>query len=184
MTDETEITPQLLDEAYRRGFEYLEKMGGCAQTVFSAIMDTLGYQDDLVINEIWKGTIGLSGGTGAMATGTYGAMAGAAIAISYSFGFTLEDFEQDNSKRFNVYTAVVEVGRRMQEKYGSIQCQEVQFQLWGKSYRFTNPQAAQEFSKMWENAQGDFECSKVTGDLAKWGVEIILEHNPQFSRRK
>ena len=42
----------------------------------------------------------------------------------------------------------------------------------------------QEFMKKWENAIKDFECYNVTGDLARWTVEKILEHNPQFSKQK
>jgi len=27
-------------------------------------------------------------------------------------------------------------------------------------------------------------CQKVTGDLARWTVKKILQHNPHFSKRK
>jgi hypothetical protein len=27
-------------------------------------------------------------------------------------------------------------------------------------------------------------CKEVTGDLARWTVKEILEHNPHFSKRK
>jgi hypothetical protein len=37
-----------------------------------------------------------------------------------------------------VNSTVAEVGRKMQKKYGHIQCEEVQFHNWGKSFRFTN----------------------------------------------
>ncbi|MFB0563802.1 MAG: C-GCAxxG-C-C family (seleno)protein [Candidatus Lokiarchaeia archaeon] len=184
MTEISGIDKDILDEAYRRGYDYLPRWRACAPTVFAAVMETLGYEDDPVVNEIWKATIGLTGGTGNMAIGTCGAMAGAAAAISYSFGFTQEDLEKDIIKMLNVNGMVAEVGKKMQEKYGHIQCQEVQFYHWGKSYRFTNIDAGIEFMKMWENKKRDFECQEVTGDLARWAVEKILEYNPQFSKRK
>jgi hypothetical protein len=146
-------------------------------------MDTLGYEDDPVINEVFKATVGLIGGTGNMAIGTCGAMAGAAMAISYSFGLTKEELE-DREKMSRVMHAagvVAEVGEKMQEKYGHIQCQEVQFHLWGKSYRFTNPEAMQESIEL---LSSDPRCKEVNGDVARWTVEKILEHNPQFSKRK
>jgi hypothetical protein len=144
-------------------------------------METLGYKGDPAVDNVWKATIGLVGGTGNMAIGTCGAMAGAAIAISYSFGFTKEDFLQHPEKMLKVNGAVAEVGERMQKKYGHIQCEEVQFHNWGKSFRFSNPKAQQEFvnqRELWA------ACQEVTGDLARWTVETILEHNPHFSKLK
>ncbi|MEM2146618.1 MAG: C-GCAxxG-C-C family (seleno)protein [Candidatus Jordarchaeaceae archaeon] len=179
-----EIDKKILDEAYRRGHKYLTKLHGCAPTVFAAVMDTLGYENEPPINEAWKATIGLTGGTGNMTIGTCGAMAGAAAAISYSFGFTREDIEKDYKKMLKLCSVVAEVGEKMKERYGHIQCQEVQFHHWGKAYRFTNLKAALEFTKIWQETKGEFECQKVTGDLARWAVEKILEYNPQFSKRK
>ena len=178
MTEKSEIDKEVLDEAYRRGYDYLRKYA-CAPGVFAAVMDTLGYEDDPVVNDVWKATLGLIGGTGNMAIGTCGAMAGAAMAISYSFGLTKE--EDDLVKMLNVTDVVAEVGKKMQEKYGHIQCQEVQFHNWGKSYRFTNPEVMQEFVNLSLESPA---CQEVTGDLARWTVEKILEHNPHFSKRK
>jgi hypothetical protein len=179
MTEESEIDEEVLDEAYRCGYDYLRKYA-CAPGVFAAVMDTLGYEDDPLVNEVWKATVGLIGGTGNMAIGTCGAMAGAAMAISYSFGLKKEEPE-DMMKILNVTSVVAEVGKKMQEKYGHIQCQEVQFHLLGKSYRFTNPEALQEFMSL---SSEDSVCKEVNGDLARWTLMKILEHNPHFSKRK
>ncbi|KAF5432008.1 putative redox-active protein [Candidatus Methanophagaceae archaeon] len=179
MTEKSEIDREVLDEAYRRGSDYLMRYA-CAPGVFAAVMDTLGYEDDPAINDVWKAAVGLVGGTGNMAIGTCGAMAGAAMAISYSFDLRKEEPE-DMMKMLNVTGVVAEVGKKMQEKYGHIQCQEVQFHLLGKSYRFTNPEAMQEFITL---SSENPACKEVTGDLARWTVKKVLEHNPHFSRRK
>ena len=180
MTKESEIDKEVLDEAYRRGYDYCARIA-CAPGVFAAVMETLGYEDDLAVNDVWKATIGLAGGTGNLAIGTCGAMAGAAMAISYSFGFTKKDVLESPEKMLKVNGAVAEVGKKMQEKYGHIQCEQVQFHNWGKSFRFTNPKVQQEFMnapELWT------ACKEVTGDLARWTVKAILEHNPHFSKRK
>jgi len=182
MTRKSEVDEEVLDEAYRRGYDYCGRMG-CAPGVFAAVMETLGYEDDPVVDAVWKATVGLVGGTGNMAVGTCGAMAGAAMAISYSFDFAKEDLEENPMKMLNVANAVAEVGKKMQEKYGHIQCQEVQFQLWGKSYRFTSPEAVQEFMSLSANESFRRACKEVTGDLARWTVKKILKHNPHFSKR-
>ena len=92
MTKEEVMNKEILDEAYRRGYEYKpEHSWPCVPAVFAAIMDTLGYEDDPIVNDVWKTTIGFTGGTGNMAIGTCGAMSGAAMAISYSLGFAKKD---------------------------------------------------------------------------------------------
>jgi C_GCAxxG_C_C family probable redox protein len=154
MTKKSEIDREVLDEAYRRGYDYCVRYA-CAPGAFAAVMDTLGYEDDPVVNDVWKATIGLIGGTDNMAIGTCGAMVGAAMAISYSFGLTKEDPEE----MLKVTGVVAEVGKKMQEKYGHIQCQEVQFHHWGKSYRFTNPEVMQEFVSL---SSSSTACQEVT----------------------
>jgi hypothetical protein len=182
LTDKSETSKAVLEEAYRRGKDYLTRFA-CAPGVFAAVMDTLGYDKDPAVMEVFKATVGLIGGTGNMAIGTCGAMAGAAMAISYSFGFTKASFKtrEDMAKIMKAASVVAEVGKQMQEKYGHIQCQEVQFHLWGKSYRFTNPEAMQESMEV---LSSDPRCNDVSGDVARWTVEKILAHNPQFSKRK
>jgi len=179
MTEKSEIDREILDEAYNRGPDYVMRYA-CAPSVFAAVMDTLGYEDDPAVNDVWKAAVGLIGGTGNMAIGTCGAMAGAAMAISYCFGLKKGE-PKDMMEMLNVTSVVAEVGKKMQEKYGHITCQEVQFHLLGKSYRFTNPEAMQEFMTL---ASEDPACKEVTGDIARWTVKKILEHNPHFSKRK
>ena len=115
-----------------------------------------------------------------MAIGTCGAMAGAAMAIGYSYNLKRDDPET-MEKMMEVNHVIAEVGKKMQEKYGHIQCQEVQFHLWGKSYRFTNPEGMKAFMEL---SKAEPRCQEVNGDIAKWTVEKILEYNPQFSKRK
>lgn len=177
-----ETRTELLEDAYRRGYEYLPKWGGCAPTTFAAIMDALGYADDPLAGEIWKVTVGLTGGTGNMAIGTCGAMAGAAAAISFSFGFDQEAVEQNNNKMVLINKAVAEVGQQMINLYGHIVCQEVQLHNWGKAYHFTDPDALREFRKMAMNSTGKMRCQELTGGMARLAVEKILEYNPQFVR--
>jgi hypothetical protein len=179
MSTERDST-EILDEAYRRGYEYLTRWRACAPTTFAAIMDTLGYGDDPIVEGIWKATIGLTGGTGNMAIGTCGALAGAAAAISYSFAYSKEDLEEDIMKMLSVNGVVAEVGNQLLEKYGHTTCQEIQFHHWGKSFRFTNPEAMMEFARLSGNQKATPECQAVTGDVSKWAVEKILHYNRHF----
>lgn len=177
-----ELRNRLVEDAYRRGHDYLPRWGACAPTTFAAVMDTLGYADEQLARDIWKASVGLTGGTGNMAVGTCGAVAGAAMAISFSFGHSREDVEQDNNKMIMINQAVAEVGRRVKDIFGHIVCQEIQLHNWGKAYHFANPDVMREFSKMAMNSVGKMRCQEVTGTMASLAVEKILECNPQFVR--
>jgi hypothetical protein len=173
-----------LAEAARRGEEYTASCGACAPAVFTAIMETLGYGGDPMMREVCKASIGLTGGLGCMSVGTCGAVAAASLAMSLSFGFSREDIEGDMAKMFAVNTAVAELGKRVQERFGHIQCQEIQFSQWGKSFRFTNPDALAEFVAFSQDERSGFKCNRLAGTVSAWTVESIMKINPGFSRRK
>jgi C_GCAxxG_C_C family probable redox protein len=170
-------------EATRCGEQYFSELHACAPAAFAAVMDTLGHHEDPVVQEIWKASIGLTGGT-CMSIGTCGAMAGAVMALSLSFGFTWEELQADPTKTLQVAAAVAELGKRVQERYGHIQCQEIQFSHWGKAFRFTNHDALQEFRALSIHEGSGFKCQKLTGVVSSWAVECILSHNPGFCRRE
>lgn len=176
-------TNLLMNEAYRRGSEYLPRWRACAPAAFAAIMDTLGYDDDPVILEIWKSSVGLSGGTGFMTVGTCGAVASAALAISLSFAYGKQDIE-DMNKMFNVNLAVAELGDRINRRLGSIQCQEIQLAMWGKAYRLTHFDSLNEFCRMSVTEAGQPRCQEVVGSIARLAVEKIIALNPGFVREK
>ena len=171
-------------EAARRGEEYLATCRGCAPAVFAAVMDTLGHGDDAAAREVCKASVGLTGGTGFMSVGTCGAVAGGAMAVSYSFGYGREDLEEDVARTLAVNTAVAQLGKRVVERYGHIQCQEIQFSHWGKSFRFTHPEAFAEFLAFCVDERSGLKCQTLTGVVSGWAVECILEHNPAFCRRE
>ena len=167
------------DKAYRNGYDYLPRWRACAPTVFAAVMDAAGYNDDPVAQEIWKAVIGLTGGTGNMSVGTCGAMAGAAAAVSYSFNYSMEDL-RDITKMLAVNSAVAEIGGKMKSRYGDITCQEVQFKNWGKSFRLADSRGLKEFAAFTGGDDPKTECREVTGTLARWAVEVIITYNPDF----
>jgi hypothetical protein len=183
MTDNTKNMDALLDEARGLGKEYLAKWRACAPSTFAAIMDTLGYKGDAVAEGILKAVIGLTGGTGFMAVGTCGAMAGAAAAVSYGFNLGRDDLDGDVMKMIAVNNAVAKIGRKVEEAYGHITCQEIQFRHWGKSFRFTHPEAFMEFASFSAKEKSGFKCRELVGEVSRWTVEHILRENPAFCKR-
>lgn len=174
---------ELVAKASYLGEKYTAACRACAPAVFTAIMETLGHGDNPNVREVCKASIGLTGGTGLMAVGTCGAVAGAAMAISLSFGLTFEDIEKDMMKMLSVNLAVAELCRAVEESYGHIQCQEIQFSHWGKSFRFSNPETLTEFVAFLDDEKSGSKCNKLSGAISGWAVECIIKHNPGFYRR-
>lgn len=170
---------ELMEEAYTRSNQYLARWRACAPGTFAAVMDTLGYEGDPVMQEAWKATIGLTGGTGNMTTGTCGAVAGAAAAISLSFGFDKNDLE-DPMKMLTLNGQVAAFGAEVKGLYDGIQCQEIQFSIWGKAYKLTNMEALLEFRQI---SSGDPGCLQVVGEISKLAVGRIIDVNPGFVKR-
>ncbi|HTP65938.1 MAG TPA: C-GCAxxG-C-C family protein [Geobacteraceae bacterium] len=174
----------LSEEAVFLGEKYTAACRACAPAVFTAVMEALGHGDDPAAREVCKASIGLTGGTGLMATGTCGAVAGATMAVSYSFGLDFTDIEMDMMKMLSVNLAVAELCRRVEDSYGHIQCQEIQFSHWGKSFRFSNPDTLGEFVAFLDDERSGFKCNKLSGAVSGWAVECIMKHNPGFSQRR
>ena len=184
MADDEPVYKALADEAAYFGEKYTAICRACAPAVFMAVMETLGHGDNPTAQEVCKASIGLTGGTGLTAAGTCGAVAGAAMAVSFSFGLTFADIEYDMMKMLSVNLAVAELCRRVEESYGHIQCQEIQFFHWGKSFRFSNPDTLAEFVAFLDDEKSGSKCNILSGAVSGWAVECIMKHNPGFSRRK
>jgi len=180
MKNENAHRAPVLSTAERLGEEYITKWRACAPAAFGAIMDALGYKDDPAVMTAWKASVGLTGGTGFMSVGTCGAMAGAAMALSLAFAYGREDIEKDMMKMFAVNAAVAEIGKRVEREYGSILCQEIQFNHWGKSFRFTNHEALAEFAAFSSDEKSGFKCRGLVAAVSRWTVEHILEKHPGF----
>lgn len=157
---------------------------GCATAVLTAVVDVLGldYGD-----EVFRAMIGLAGGTGHLARGTCGALVGAAAAIGLSYNKgrqevieilknpeELHPLDPHVPKFFQeIFEKTAAVARRMREKYGSILCGDIQFNLYGKTLDLLDPK------KHWELVESfssfSVNCFTIEGDVAGWTVETILK---------
>ena len=157
---------------------------GCATAVFTATVDALGLQYG---DEAFKAMIGLAGGTGHLAKGTCGALAGAAAAISLSYNKSRGEVERmvNDQKELHpddphipkffqeIFEKTAEVARKVEEKYGSILCGSIQFKLYGKTLDILDPKKHWELCESFDLHQ--VNCFTVEGDVAAWTVETMLK---------
>ena len=75
---------QVLDKAYKLGFDGERDVRGCAQCAIAAVQDATEIRNDLV----YKSASGLAGGAGECTDGLCGGYSGGIIAMSMFYGRT------------------------------------------------------------------------------------------------
>ncbi len=163
MTSQKEV----LDDIYKRAFQYEAERGSCPQCVLAALKETLGVGDD----SIFQASQGLTGGTSLSAQGTCGALAGGMIAISALIGRTYQEFSEGQRKRL-VFKYTKKLYNRFVEEYGSPLCCDVQKKIFGRSYVLLDKQQYEAFEKAGAHVD---KCTRVAGNAARWTAEIILD---------
>ena len=157
----------LPEKAYQLGFTYEAEFGSCPQCVLAAVKETL----DIGSEETIQAADALAGGTSLSSKGTCGALAGGLLAISSLVGRKYVDFKQGKQAR-RVFKYSKMLYDRFIEEYGSPLCCDVQTKLFGRSYNLMDKQEYEQF----ENAGAHIDkCPRVSGTVAKWTAEIILE---------
>jgi C_GCAxxG_C_C family probable redox protein len=156
----------LLDEVYKRSFEYEARVGSCPQCVLAALKETLGVGDD----SMFQASQGLTGGTSLSAQGTCGALAGGMMAISALVGRTYPEFSAGQRKRL-VFKYTRKLFEKFIKEYGSPLCCDVQKKIFGRSYMLLDRQEYEAFEKAGAHVD---KCTSVSGNTARWTAEIIL----------
>ena len=158
---------EILEEVYNLAFKYEAERGSCAQCVLSAIMETLDIGDANTI----KAADAMAGGTALSTEGTCGALVGGLMAISIIFGRSYEDFSAGEQKR-RVFRYSKKLYNKFIEEYGSPVCKDVHQKLFGRSFKLLDPKEYQEFEKAGAHVD---KCTSVSGNVARWTAEIILD---------
>lgn len=157
----------LLNRAYDLAFQNEKEYGSCPQAVLAAIKDLFGgIPDDLI-----RAGHGLAGGTALSTEGTCGALSGGVIAISHFFGRPREKFGKERFQRD--YDLAGILYEKFQNKYGSPLCKEVQETLMDRAYKIWDPD---EYEKFEEQGAHVDKCPSVTGTVAKWTAEILMDN--------
>jgi C_GCAxxG_C_C family probable redox protein len=156
----------ILDDVYKRAFNYEAQLGSCPQCVLAALKETLAIGDD----SLFQASQGLTGGTSLSAQGTCGALAGGMMAISALVGRTYQEFSEGQKKRL-VFKYTRKLNDKFVGEYGSLLCCDVQKKIFGRSYKLLDKQEYEAFEKAGAHID---KCTSVAGNAARWTAEIIL----------
>ena len=115
---------EMIEKAYKQGFEGERNYRGCAQCAIAGIQDALNIKNDLV----YKAGSGLAGGAGECIDGLCGGYSGGIMMMSTFFGRT-RDEEATTKGREDKYVSfgmATELHDIFIKKYGSVICKDIQ----------------------------------------------------------
>lgn len=158
---------ELLDKAYNLAYKYEAERGSCPQCVAAAILETLDIGDEKIVQAV----DGLAGGTALSTEGTCGALVGGLMAISTIVGRTYEDFSKGDRRR-RVFQYSKKLYDKFIEEYGSLICKDIHQKLFGRTFKLLDPKEYKEFEEAGAHVD---KCPSVSGNVARWTAEIILE---------
>jgi C_GCAxxG_C_C family probable redox protein len=161
-----EYGKEMCDKAYNLAFNYEANYGNCAQCVLRAIQEVFG----LNMGSVIKASHALAGGLGLSGYGSYGALSGGVMALSFMYGRELKDM--DKGRFLNAHVLAKRLCDKFVEEFGSCICRDVQQKIFGRSFNLWDPEEYKEFEKMGGHRD---KCPDVTGKVAKWVSEILLE---------
>ncbi len=162
---------EILDKAYKLGFEGEHNVRGCAQCALAAVQDALGIQND----PIYKAASGLAGGAGECIDGNCGGVSGGIMAMSMFFGRTREE-EATTKGREDKYVSfrmAAALHDKYMEKYGTVICGGIHKKIYGRAFNLRDDEEKQMFRDAGAHEREDGCCAAV-GDGARWATELIL----------
>jgi len=165
---EAEWSIKALD-AYKKSFDYEAKYHGCGQSVIAAVGEVLGIFDD----EVFNSTTGLCGGIGLVNDGGCAALTGGAMCIGLVFPRRRENFDGDRENKYRTFEIIQKLRERFVNEYQSVICACVHKIKFGKPYDLREKEDRDAFEEA--GGHGDFGCTQVVGNVAKWTVESLAD---------
>jgi len=163
-----ETKKELLEKAYKLGFEYEKVYRGCSQCAIAAIQDTLDIRDD----SVFKAGTGLAAGGGLTGIGVCGGYAGGIMVISQLLGRERSNFEDLERVRFKSFELARKFLQQYTQELGSIICRDIQLIRFGRPYYIAD---MDDFEKFEKAGGHEDKCTDVVGKASKLAVKLILD---------
>ena len=159
---------ELMEKAYRLGYEFEKTYRGCSQCIIAAVQDTLGIRDD----GVFRAAAGLSAGGGLTGMGDCGAYAGGVMVLSQLCGRERSKFDDPGGIRYRALDLAKKLLDEFVRDYGTIICRDIQIVKFGRPFDLRD----EEDRKKFDEAGGHSEkCPDVVGQAASKVVRIIVE---------
>ena len=146
---------QIIQKAYKLGYEYEKKHGGCARCTVAALQDAIPFV--AVDESLFRGSTCLDGGATPTGTQNCGAFTGAGMVVGHVCGSTRGKTFEGSAKL--AHKLLHKVYHRFKKEYGTVLCEDVK-----------------------KGAKAD--CPEVVGRAAKWVAEVLLSEFTDYAPTK
>lgn len=158
---------EILKKAYDIAFAYERDSGNCPQAMLATMYDLFGIGGD----DAFRSGTGLAGGGALAGDGTCGALVGGIMAIGLVFGRDRKGYKS-RERAGRAYKAAKKLHDRFVEEFGGVVCRDVQKRIFGRSFNLLDRDDYKKFEEMGGHVD---KCTDVTGKVAMWTADIILD---------
>ncbi len=137
---------EIIEKAYKLGYDYEKRYGGCAQCTLAALQDAIPFVP--LDKGLFRAASCLDGGATPVGVQNCGSFTGAAMVMGYLCGRTRNG--KFHGSTGLSHTLSHRLYQHFKKDYGTVLCRDVQKGLKG-------------------------DCPKVVGTTARWATEIILK---------
>ena len=155
-----------ITKAYKSASDLYLEHGACSQCVVAAVMEVM----DIDLNALVKSAHFLAGGGCLMGNGTCGALAAGELVLGYYYGRKREEFDQGKFK--DRLLIGKQLWEKFQQKYEGTTCDYFREKLTGEQFDMWSGEDVSASKTLMKK-----DCADMTGTVAGWVVEIILENN-------
>jgi hypothetical protein len=155
-------------QASALGFEFERTYKGCGQSIFAAVQQALGREEDRVFQALtpFAGGFGLSGDS------ICASLVGAGACFGLARGRRRSHFDGDREPKYAAYAMAQALRERYLWKYGSLLCRGAQEKIFGRSFDLRSPEEREAFERAGAHVD---KCTNVVGDVARWSMQIMAE---------
>lgn len=163
----------LTDRAFHIGFDYEVQYRGCGQATLTAILDTLGVEEDGLV----RGASPIASGLAMLGDAPCGGFLGAALAMGWFAGRRRSHLDGDREEKYRCFRMTAALRRRYLQAYGGLVCSEIQRKLFGRSYDLWDEQDKEAFDAAGAHT---IHCTQVVGRATQWAVEVLCQPPSAF----
>lgn len=159
---------EILKEAFRLGFNYEKKYRGCAQCTLLSMFEITNTRFDI----LFQSASGLAAGMAQSGDGACGGYTGGIMQMGSIAGRRLDQMiaNGDRAVQLVSYKMSQMLRDKFIQTYGSIICQDIHKEIFGKSYHLRTKAIKKEFD---EAGAHEMKCTTVIGMACVWVSEIL-----------
>lgn len=155
--------------AYEAGYKHEKNYRGCAQCTLAALFDVSEKEEQV----LFRAANGFAAGMGLFGDGACGGYSGGILFMGTYAGRRLEHFDNDKEQKDKCYEMTKKLHDRFIETYGSVICEEIHKDIFGRAYHLRNSEDKVLFEEA--GAHTKDKCTVVVATAAQWITEILID---------